>query len=67
MAKLNFMAKGTLETATTETLVAIADLLPAITTFINTITSAEKDWNGGFDASYYCCWSSIRIQFYWYR
>jgi hypothetical protein len=38
-----------------ETTIAVADLLAAITTYINTnyvgatITSAKKDWNGGFE------------------
>ncbi|WP_291104658.1 MULTISPECIES: PepSY-like domain-containing protein [unclassified Flavobacterium] len=55
MAKLEFTAKGTLESAKTETIVAVADLLPAITTYITTnysgatITSAHLESDGGFD------------------
>jgi hypothetical protein len=55
MAKLNFTAKGTLESVKTETTVAIADLLPAITTYITTnyagatIKEAHLESDGGFD------------------
>lgn len=55
MAKLEFTAKGDLESAKTETIVAVADLLPAITTYITTnysgatITSAHLESDGGFD------------------
>jgi cytochrome b involved in lipid metabolism len=54
-AKLNFTAKGVLESAKIETIVAIADLLPAITTYITTnyagatIISAHLESEGDFD------------------
>ena len=54
-AKLNFTAKGTLVSAKTETAVTIADLLPAITTYIltnypgATINVAHSETGGSFD------------------
>lgn len=55
LAKLNFTAKGALESAETENVIAIADLLPAITNYITTnyagatILNAHLESNGGFD------------------
>jgi hypothetical protein len=54
-AKLSFTAKGTLVSAKTETPIAIADLLPAITTYITTnysgatIKVAHSETGGSFD------------------
>ncbi|MBP6181261.1 PepSY-like domain-containing protein [Flavobacterium sp.] len=54
-AKLNFTAKGAFESAKIETQVAVADLLPAITTYITTnyvgatIISAHLESEGDFD------------------
>ena len=55
IVKLNFNAKGALLAALTDTPVLIADLLPAITTYITTnysgatITSAHSESDGSFD------------------
>ncbi len=55
VAKLNFSVKGDFVSAQTETPIATADLLPAITNYITTtyvgatITAAHLESDGGFD------------------
>lgn len=55
IAKLSFTAKGTLEASKTDSPVLVANLLPAITTYItanysgSTITSAHSESDGSFD------------------
>ncbi len=55
LAKLSFTAKGTLVSAKTDTPVLVANLLPAITTYITanysgaTIKSAHSESDGSFD------------------
>lgn len=55
VTKLNFTNKGALISARVQSVIAIADLLPAITTYINTnyagatITTAHSESDGSFD------------------